>query len=345
MMPRKRKDMHKKKRKWIIDGLFPEGHLILVVGQPGNGKSWWMAQLAVDAAVGGQHICEFDIQQCSVIYIDEDTPTDTYEERLDRIAEFVNKTIQQLPIDCRSMSGFRLYDNKIRQALVDDIEVLNKNGKRVLLIIDCLGKVMAGGELDTTAQATKVMSYLTELRGAGATVIVTHHISLKRQVDLDIWDKMSLVMNSTALVSNCDTAFVVSRVQIRKPTMFVIYPVERRLSLKHDEPFAVELFEDDEQSVAYLLKIDEIPSVPSDNAKKLFKLFTDSATELTVRVIDQHLHRDLSERDIRNGLKELVAKQCLQWAEDRHSSHRYHYKLHCDFAKLDTFYKKELIKN
>lgn len=140
---------------WIVNGLIPQGHIILVVGQPGNGKSWWMAQLAVDAADGGDHMGEFDVVQCSVIYIDEDTPTDTYEERLARIAVFTGKPIRALPIDHRSMTGFRLSDDKVRQALVNEIQVRNKSGKHVLVIIDCLGKMMAGQNLDTVGHAAK----------------------------------------------------------------------------------------------------------------------------------------------------------------------------------------------
>lgn len=72
-------------KRWLVRGLIPQGHIVLVAGQPGNGKSWWVAQLAVDAAEGGKHMCEFDVQECNVIYIDEDTPTNVYEERLSRM--------------------------------------------------------------------------------------------------------------------------------------------------------------------------------------------------------------------------------------------------------------------
>jgi len=55
--------------KWIVKGTIPEKHIVLVAGQLGNGKSWWMAQLAVDAAEGEKYMGEFDVQECKVIYM------------------------------------------------------------------------------------------------------------------------------------------------------------------------------------------------------------------------------------------------------------------------------------
>lgn len=106
------------------------------------------------------------------------------------------------------------------------------------------------------------MGYLAELRDAGATVIVVHHISLKKKVSADTWNPMELVLNSTIIVSSSDTAFTVIQVPINKPTMFIIKPQARRVSLKYSELFAVKLLEDDSKSFARLLTIDEIPSVP-----------------------------------------------------------------------------------
>ena len=59
--------------KWIVKGLIPQGHILMIAGQPENGKSWWMAQLAIDVAEGRKHLGEFGVQQSNVIYIDEDT--------------------------------------------------------------------------------------------------------------------------------------------------------------------------------------------------------------------------------------------------------------------------------
>jgi len=328
--------------RWIVKGLIPENHIVLVAGQPGNGKSWWMAQLAIDAAEGEKHMGEFDIQQCNVIYIDEDTPTDVYEDRLSRMA--LGKSLNQLAIDRRSMTGFYLFQLGHRSNLVNDITQLGTQGKPVLVIIDCLVKVMAGKNLDSVAGASTVMSHLSELRDAGATVVIVHHISLKRPLNLNAIDVMGQVLNSTMLVSGTDTAFIIQRAPISDRTIFLIKPQPRRISLEVGELFAVELIEDDEKSIAVLLPLDEVPFVPSDDAKQLFQLFPDKSTELTVKQIYENLQEDLPRTEIRAGLVELVQQKCLYKTIDPHDrSHVAWYKQHPEFEKLNTFYKQKLL--
>ena len=74
--------------KCLVNGLIPEGHTVLLLGQPHSGKSWFSEQLAVCIAGGRLFLGDegFTVQNGSVILIDEDTPTDTLEERLTRLA-------------------------------------------------------------------------------------------------------------------------------------------------------------------------------------------------------------------------------------------------------------------
>ena len=133
----------------------------------------------------GKHLGKFDIEPShKVIYIDEDTPTDVFEERLRRLAKGAGCKIKDLPIDRRSNKGFRLFDDNQRRALINDIV------PSTVIILDSLVKIMAGKNLDTVAKASQVMGYLTELRDAGATVIVIHHISLKKEVTIGMWNPM-----------------------------------------------------------------------------------------------------------------------------------------------------------
>lgn len=331
--------------KWLVKGLIPEGHVVLVVGQPGNLKSWWIAQLAIDIADGnGKHLDRFEVEKTHVIYIDEDTPVDTYEERLERLACFTGKKLEDLPIDCRPMQRFRLSDDKTRRALIADIKKLKTGGEKVLVIIDCLVKVFAGENMDTTGKGSEAMGYITELRDAGATVIVVHHMSLKKEADLlKMWDPMTLVLNSTTIVSSSDTAFTVFRVPVKSRTIFVIRPQARRLSLQVEEAFAVELVEDDQKSYALLFTIDEIPRLPSNNAKLIFQFFTAATTQLTVKEIDKKLQDELAKTQIRKALLELVEQKCLEREVNPHDrTHATWYKLHTDINKLNSFYKKYL---
>jgi RecA-family ATPase len=233
--------------KWIVKGLIPQGHIIMVLGQPGNGKSWWVDQLAIDAADGEHlHLNAYAVEKSHVLLIDEDTPTDVVEGRLERLAMPLGKKVSQLDIELRSMRGFFLRDDKMRTKLENDIQALKRAGKKsVLVVIDSLTKVMVGSNLDSTEKASKVMSYLTQLRNAGATVVIVHHMTTKRDVEGgNLAQIQGLAMGNTMLVSSCDTGIAVLRVPVEHQTLFTIIPIPRRVSLEVANPFAVELRED-----------------------------------------------------------------------------------------------------
>lgn len=246
--------------KWLVTGLMPKGHIIMIAG-----KSWWAEQLAVDVAHGQcLHLGEFTVELSSVVIIDEDTPIDVFEERMTRLAARMGKKVGDLPIECRPMQGFRLLEVRERQALVQDIRNLNQKGKPVLVVMDSLIKAMAGENINTPHKASKVMAYLTEVRDAGATVVVTHHTTLKKEVTAEMWDAMGLVLGSTMLPASSDTAFTILRVPKEELTVFVIGVEQRRLSLPARLPFAIELFEDKAKAEwARLRVIEEVPKLPS----------------------------------------------------------------------------------
>jgi len=324
--------------KWLSKGIYPERHIILVVGHPGSYKSWLVTQLAIDAAKGGRkHLGKFDIEPGhKVIHIDEDTPTDVYDERYRRLAKGAGCKIKDLSIVRRSNKGFRLFDDKQRRALINDIV------PGTIIILDCLVKIMAGKNLDTVTKASEVMGYLTELRDAGATVIVIHHISLKKEVTVGMWNPMAIVLDSTMLISGCDTAFTLLKVPVEEESLFVIMPESRRLSLKVEKPFAVELKE--KGGGAWLAAIEEIPYLPSEDAKLIFQMFPDNSSELTIRELDNKLQEDLTKNRIRLATTELAGQLCLERRVDPHSkNHAAYYSRHPKFNLLNNYYKKHLV--
>jgi archaellum biogenesis ATPase FlaH len=323
--------------KWLVEGLYPEGHIILMVGQPTAGKSWTAAQAAADVDAGTKHFGKFKTTQGPVFYIDEDTPTNVFQQRLSRLSP--NHTIE-----CMSMSGFRLSAYSRRHSLVSDIKACSERGSQPLVIIDCLGKVMAGVDLDKAAKAADAMAYLAELRDAGSTVLVVHHCSLKSSVYAGMPDLMGKILNSTLIVSSSDTAFGVFKVPVDSATIFTIQPVPRRVDLGIREPFSVQLKEDKKRTYARLRLMAETPVLPTGAAKLLIRLFPDPQTRMTVASIEKDIALDLSRPDIREGLKELVHYECLKKTVDAHDkSHKVTYSLHPDYDANASFYKAHLV--
>lgn len=57
---------------WIIEGILGKGHLGVLTGFSGHGKSWVSLALAVDAASGNKFLNKYSIEKISVLYIENE---------------------------------------------------------------------------------------------------------------------------------------------------------------------------------------------------------------------------------------------------------------------------------
>ncbi len=312
---------------YMVVDLIPENMINLLTGKPGSFKSWLMASLAVTTANGEQLFNAYSCERCDrVIYIDEDTPQSLYEQRLEILA------LGQIPtsIDQRSMTGFRLVDDQAREALCREIKNLTTQGKKVLVLLDCLAKVAVGLNLDRTEDAVKAMNYLTQIRDAGATVVVSHHTSIHR--------RGKEPMNNTLIKAGSDSVLHVEALPLEDRHIFLVSPDSKRVLLA--QQFAVEL-EGDAEVWAFMQRINQMPAVPTDDEKLLFRLFPDGTTEWTVKGISESTGRDLPDSRIREALSRLVQERCLERVINPHDrSHAAYYQLHPDFAQLVSVYKQ-----
>lgn len=309
---------------WLVDGLIPKNHIVLLLGQPQNGKSWASAELAVCVASGTKFLDEFNVCQGDPTILDEDTPTDVFESRLTRLAKGVGKTLDELSIEKHSLDGFMLWNDDQRASLIERI----KAKKNPLVVLDSLEKVMVGYDLNKTSNAVKATKYWNELKAAGATVIIIHHISLKKQIDIREWDLSGLAMGNTMLVAGSDTILFIFRVPINSSTRFIVKPQERRTKLVVNRPFAIELREGD-GSWAKLVLLEEPTIIPSENARYVIPLFAQYSKGLTVKGAIDQLKGGLADNEVREALRELEKEKVLIRGREAHN--RYIYSLNLDF--------------
>ena len=168
---------------FLVEKLIPEGFCNFCVGRPGRFKSWFLSDLAIAVATGGKWLGQLQAKKGSVIYIDEDTPTNILEERFDRLCYLKGidwKTDAFLIV--RSMTGIRL-------DLPGDIkEIKNMIGfltPPVLLIADCLDSMSGDLDLNRTPAAKYLTNVLNGLKvpSANTTLMIAHHLSEKGDSD------------------------------------------------------------------------------------------------------------------------------------------------------------------
>ena len=327
---------------WLVDGFIAEGMTNLLLGMPHRGKSWFAEQLAVCVASGHNFLTEFPVEQGSVIFLDEDTPTSVLEWRLERLCSFLNEQLPSLPLDYRSMQGFQLDDVGDLSALKRDIAALSPP---VLVIIDCLDSVVGNLDTNKTDGAKKAGQILNELKAIGATLLVLHHMSLKGEDDEKVYDSevdfTKRAMGNTKIVANCDTAIGMWRVCEQPSNIFAVRVKPRRVLLDVPERFAIELAEYKDKGSAFLWHCGDVPRAPSDAAIEIFRLFyVNSGKPYTVKEVRHETGDLLSDRDTRNALKELDSENVLQMGKKKHNL--YKYQLSPGFPRIDTQYADAL---
>lgn len=358
---------------WLVDGLIPSGHTVLTLGKPHNGKSWFTNQLAVSIA-SGDKFCGLGTTPSTVILIDEDSPSDTLLHRMKRLAKgsgtgheletlpihmfahgekiVVDSTVSTKGIPNKEImrSDFSLGNNIHREWLKSYASNLVTKRRNVVIIIDSLLRVLPGQNLNLTNSAMFAAACWHDLKVPGVTLIIVHHMSLKRQDKFGVdealeFDPSHLAMGNTMLVANCDTMLIIHRVPSTAKTEFIVKPFERREKIPVGA-FSCELTEDKELTYARLEMLGEPTRLPSDAAKMLFPMFFNDDDErdgMTVAQVMKRTGRALSEKDVRDALKELEREEVLTRGKEKHN--RFVYRINPQFESgfmLTTAYTELL---
>jgi hypothetical protein len=332
--------------KWLVNGLIPLGHANLLAGQPGSVKSWLAEYLAVCIITGTKFLGDdgFSVQQGSVIIVDEDTPSDTLDERLKRLTALLGIPLDSLPIKVLSHKGYYFDDkgkmNELR-GIIDGMQ------PPVLVVMDCLSSMMGKLDENKTSDVKKAAAFWNMLKSGGVTLLILHHISLKKTSGFYDYDFAKLVMGNTQIVGSCDTLLAMMRIPPEIPTRSVVRTKARKTTLDVNEPFIVELIEPLDKSWAQLIIDREIYIEPSKAATEIFKLFWEYAEELTVKEIcNSAVQDDYSMVEVRDVLHELEKEKVIVKRIEKSKSHQFRYKLNPDLKNNSipfTSYCKALI--
>ena len=277
----------------------------------------------------------FTVKTCSVILIDEDTPTDTHNMRLKRL-NTCGANIQDL-----SMTGFRLLPPQVEE-LINRIQSL---APPVVVLMDSLSTISPAGNLDKTGDAMRMMSQLNKIKTTGATLIVSHHLSLKKPSGYNDFDFTPSSMGNTMLVAQCDTALGIWRMAPEIPTRFAVSAKPRRSALGITKPFAVELLEGKNKDWAYLTLLEDIPDKPTRVDVDIFRVFSLYRSPVTVQSIMGKAQKDYSEMEIRESLHRMEKEGVLEKGIGSRNLFRYsiHPNIINQFALLST-YQEELLE-
>jgi archaellum biogenesis ATPase FlaH len=308
-------------REWLVKGLIPKGHVVLLAGDPGAGKSWFAESLALSVASGKPFLGVFPVLRSSVILIDEDTPEIDFNDHIKRLGIGLGIYEEDIEFHHRNKQGYQL-DNDLSlnnlKALIDMVPA------PVLIIFDCLGKVMGKFDDRQEKDIDKLSNQLNKIKSSDTTILELHHFGkAEGEIRKDFIKK---VLGSVKLVANSDTAFGMENVSEKGETRFVLHSIERRAKLYASPTLGIEL--SDTQDWAKLIAMDEIPRLPTENEKIIYSYIYKNRLrlaidEFTVSKIHGRLDKLLTEQEVRKALKKLEKQEAVVRGTKAHNLHIY----------------------
>jgi hypothetical protein len=295
---------------WLVEGLVPAGHTVLVAGMPGAGKSYISEALAIAVASGTPYL-GLSVTRGPVILVDEDTPSDELGERLIALSTGFQVKLDSLPLYVLSHEGFRLDGDLSR------LEQKASKVKPKLIVLDCLSKMMGKFDENSARDCNTAAAAWNKLKSDKSTLFILHHLN-KREGKIEA-DFAKLVRGSLALIANCDTAFGVELGRHSPTTIYNVYPIERRRRLTIREPFGIELMP---QNGGIVPQQTKVYKKPSQLAKDIWPLFREGA-QLSVNNVKSLLEGMARDYEIRDALEELRECGILKRGVTAHNRYLY----------------------
>jgi archaellum biogenesis ATPase FlaH len=189
------------KGKYLVDGLIKKGSYNLVLAKSGTGKSFFCFNLAVCIALGKPFL-GVNTEKSKVLIIDEDQPVETSNTMLAQMLNYY-EVVDTPNIITAFKEGLLLNDGSIAKA----INEVNPD----VVIIDSLLTVSANLNTASPDDATFFSNLPKSCNNKDITIIVIHHISIHKELDLASLatvDAGSLSMCSTVFINAVDGFFV-----------------------------------------------------------------------------------------------------------------------------------------
>lgn len=305
-------------QEWFIKDWYPMGHRMMDTAVEGNCKTMLGCWLAVCTATGEPFLGQ-EIQQGSVILVDEETPAATLEDKISRFALSFGHDWKELPISIHSMQGFRF----ARKTAMDWLlKIINKEEEiPMLLRLDSVLAMMPGlrqgmAENDSStgiALKDDLDKLLLFVKNISISAHAKKHVGDMLPKQLRATDMQLIVRGHGSIVGEAaDSGIVIKKIsEYPDPTRFVLVTKARRKAIPMSS--ADVFVEIEEESYgkgwARLIRIDPIALPPTKVAIDLFQCFSNS-TELTAEFIVKKAAL-YTKTEIRNGVEELMDRKVI----------------------------------
>jgi hypothetical protein len=191
-------------REWLLEGLLGAGDLVLLVGAPGIGKTYWCMDLGVCVAHGVPFL-DLATTGSPVLLVDEESGNRRLLERLEQVMRGRGLPPgSDIPLSYITMAGFSFLQDPTW--FVELELAIQATGAR-LVLMDALPDLMLGGDENLVRDTQPVCRGLKGVcEVTGATVVVIHHTN-----------KAGGFRGSTAIPGAVDLALQLTRKDKSRP--------------------------------------------------------------------------------------------------------------------------------
>ncbi len=290
----------------------------MLIAQSGAGKSFWLEALAMHIAYG-QDFCGFETAFGDVLIIDQDTPKDVLDRRLQCIGKALGgKPKHNITKAC--MEGYALSNSGRVINLIN-----NYNAK--LTIIDSLHSICGTLNSNSTSDMS-IWAYIkSQCLREDRTIIVAHHITehldLKLEEMLD-GNKHLSGMGNSSIKQQADTEYVLaSSVADGRIDKIYVRPVAKRQAISQ-KPICMRMLEPSEDKIA--LEFNGYWEADMNEIElDVMLLFTQTDGEWNVKEIREKTGNKHTEKEVRVAVSKLEKTGKL--VMNRHKSNLFKYRL------------------
>lgn len=175
---------------WLIEGLAARGHLTMIAGREGIGKS--MLSLALAGAVTrGESIAGFDCAQGSVLIVDAENGCRT-----------IHRRVRQLDIQPQGLAIALAHRFHLAHDL-GELEAIVSRSEPALVILDSFLSLWPGGKENESGEVASVLDPLRDLaHRTDAAIVLLHHAGKNPE---------SVYRGSSAIGASIELGFTLSR--------------------------------------------------------------------------------------------------------------------------------------
>jgi predicted ATP-dependent serine protease len=186
---------------YIVDPLLPKGALILLVGRPGEGKSFLTLDFSLKIAKGEKILENFDSKKYNVLLCDFENSLSLLKER----AAFIT---DEIPSNLFLLTDAIYLDDKANVATLEKIIVENNIS---LVIFDNFSCMFKSAKENDNLQIYRLLKRLRDIcRKHNVTVVIIHHTRKTQPFTASLLDE---VRGSSSIVALSDIVLLLEKIQ------------------------------------------------------------------------------------------------------------------------------------